>query len=186
MIPGTSSAAPEQFLVYIGHRRRLAPYENDLFQEDITQRAGLTRPGPVLTPSTKPPPPTSTNEEGRHYMPYGANECSTCHAVLPTPHLLDVHVAELHDSFFASQAARKLPVYVCLVEGCPQKFCTLQERKRHLADDHRFPTQYNFDRMHLRYVRLNSLFFYRTFPYWFSIFVLNTGYHTACLFGSLI
>lgn len=43
-------------------------------------------------------------------------ECSTCHACLPTAHLLDIHVAEVHDSFFAAQAARRLPVYLCLVE----------------------------------------------------------------------
>jgi len=142
-------AGREEFPVYIGHRRRLAPYENDLFlQEDTTQLAGVGRPGATSVKATVP------NEVGiQNYMRYSANECVTCHAVLPTPHLLDMHVAEMHDSFFASQVARNLPVYVCLVEGCPQRFCTLEERKNHLEVDHRFPTQYNFDRMHMRYAR---------------------------------
>jgi hypothetical protein len=37
-------------------------------------------------------------------------ECVQCHAALPTARLLDIHVAEMHDSFFAAQAARRMPV----------------------------------------------------------------------------
>jgi hypothetical protein len=37
-------------------------------------------------------------------------ECTQCHAALPTARLLDIHVAEMHDSFFAAQAARRMPV----------------------------------------------------------------------------
>ncbi len=37
-------------------------------------------------------------------------ECATCHAALPTAHLLSCHVSELHDSFFAAQAARRMRV----------------------------------------------------------------------------
>lgn len=33
-----------------------------------------------------------------------------CLATLPTARLLDLHVSELHDSFFAAQAARRMPV----------------------------------------------------------------------------
>ena len=29
--------------------------------------------------------------------------CNECHATLPTGHLLDVHLAEVHDSFFQAQ-----------------------------------------------------------------------------------
>ena len=39
-----------------------------------------------------------------------APRCSVCRAALPTRHLLDLHIAEVHDSFFAAQAARKLKV----------------------------------------------------------------------------
>jgi hypothetical protein len=37
--------------------------------------------------------------------------CSVCGATLPTAHLLSLHIAEAHDSFFAAQAARKLKVH---------------------------------------------------------------------------
>ena len=37
-------------------------------------------------------------------------ECATCHAALPTAHLLECHIAEMHDSFFAAQAARRMRV----------------------------------------------------------------------------
>lgn len=36
--------------------------------------------------------------------------CSVCRAALPNGHLLSLHIAEVHDSFFAAQAARKLKV----------------------------------------------------------------------------
>lgn len=36
-----------------------------------------------------------------------------CHATLPTSRLLELHVSEAHDSFFAAQAARRLPVRCC-------------------------------------------------------------------------
>ena len=37
-------------------------------------------------------------------------ECGRCHAALPTARLLHIHVSEMHDSFFAAQAARRMPV----------------------------------------------------------------------------
>ena len=50
-------------------------------------------------------------------------ECAQCHAALPTARLLELHVAELHDSFFAAQAARRMPVrhswfHPCLLACC--------------------------------------------------------------------
>ena len=48
---------------------------------------------PALSGNAVPPPP-----------------CSQCHATLPTSRLLELHVSEAHDSFFAAQAARRLPV----------------------------------------------------------------------------
>lgn len=78
------------------------------------------------------------------------NQCIVCHALLPSSHLLDLHVMEVHDSFFAAQASRNLPVYCCLVQSCSIKFQTIQERRRHLVEYHRFAKEFNWDRMHLR------------------------------------
>jgi len=38
------------------------------------------------------------------------HRCSVCGAPQPTARLLDIHLSEMHDSFFAAQAARKLKV----------------------------------------------------------------------------
>lgn len=68
--------------------------------------------------------------------------CGECKAQLPSEHLLSIHVAEAHDSFFAAQAARKHRVYQCLVEGCRSMFASLQERTQHLTDTHRYAAPY--------------------------------------------
>ena len=73
-------------------------------------------------------------------------QCSTCHTVLPTPYLLSLHVSEQHDSFFASQAAQRMPVFQCLVEGCNSRFCLAAQRHQHLTDFHQIPADSGFDR----------------------------------------
>lgn len=46
-------------------------------------------------------------------------ECQQCHASLPTAKLLEIHVAEMHDSYWEAQAARKMPVRLSeRVQGC--------------------------------------------------------------------
>lgn len=76
-------------------------------------------------------------------------QCFTCHTMLPTPYLLSVHVSEQHDSFFASQAAQRMPVFQCLVEGCNSRFCLAAQRHQHLTDFHQIPADSGFDRIHL-------------------------------------
>lgn len=142
-----------EFPVFVGHRRRLAP-DDDLFEAGNMQREQLARQSAVAH---------ARDERGQLSREaelagvadvagkYGsAFECEQCHAALPTGRLLELHVSELHDSFFAAQAARRMPVYLCLVEGCPRKFCTVEERKQHLTDHHKFPRNFHFDRIHLR------------------------------------
>ena len=73
-------------------------------------------------------------------------QCFTCHTMLPTPYLLSVHVSEQHDSFFASQAAQRMPVFQCLVEGCNSRFCLAAQRHQHLTDFHQIPADSGFDR----------------------------------------
>jgi hypothetical protein len=115
-------------------------------------------------------------------------ECQQCHASLPTVKLLEIHVAEMHDSYWEAQAARKMPVrlservsgcrawhrhaylfskhfhhgvmqvFLCLVEGCNRKFCTAHDRRQHLTDPsgHQFPRNYDFDKMHLRWLNCHA------------------------------
>lgn len=48
-----------------------------------------------------------------------------------------------------AQAARRQPVYQCLVEGCPKLCTSVGHRRQHLVDAHQFPSNYDFSRMHL-------------------------------------
>ena len=58
------------------------------------------------------------------------HRCSVCGAPQPTARLLDIHLSEIHDSFFAAQAARKLKVQtVTLATHLPQLF-SLHEYRR--------------------------------------------------------
>ncbi len=41
-------------------------------------------------------------------------------------------------------------VFLCLVDGCEAKFSSASERKQHLVDLHAFPTDFSFERMHVR------------------------------------
>lgn len=151
--PGASAAAapsPWAFPVYVGHRRRLHPgdelYDDASYGHDDRGRAAATaaaHDAPAHAAAER-----SLHRDWTALAP--KHECATCRAVLPTAHLLDLHVAEVHDSFFAAQAARRLPVYACLVESCDRKFSSIEQRKHHLVDHHKFPRGGNLDRIHLR------------------------------------
>ncbi|GAB4818283.1 hypothetical protein N2152v2_005329 [Parachlorella kessleri] len=140
------------FPVFVGHRRRLPPHDA-LFESGNEEREELAKQAALaVTRNSEAQLAKEATLGGKELAKYLAHkfECATCHAALPTAHLLECHIAEMHDSFFAAQAARRMQVYKCLVEGCGRKFCTIEERKQHLTDHHRFPRNYNFDRIHLR------------------------------------
>jgi len=42
-----------------------------------------------------------------HYNSSHRYYCNECSKQLPSPHLLDLHISETHDSFFLAQAQRK-------------------------------------------------------------------------------
>ncbi|KAI3427421.1 hypothetical protein D9Q98_010336 [Chlorella vulgaris] len=141
------------FPVFVGCRRRLPPTDS-LFEPGNFEREQLARQAAVAVArderrqlSREAALSGSAELADRLLTSY---ECGRCHASLPTQRLRELHVVEMHDSYFAAQAARRMPVYLCLVEGCPRKFCTVEERKQHLADHHKFPRHFKFDRLHLR------------------------------------
>ena len=47
-----------------------------------------------------------------HYNTAHRYVCETCHKRLPSPHLLDLHISETHDSYFAALAERKPMVFL--------------------------------------------------------------------------
>lgn len=87
--------------------------------------------------------------------------CSMCRRSLPTSHLLDIHLTEMHDAYFAAKVARAdkqrhanaaaatttsvyvSPLFVCLVEDCCHKCHSAAEREQHLQQDHLYPKDYS-------------------------------------------
>merc|ERR1712154_607426 len=81
-----------------------------------------------------------------HYASKHTFACSVCHKSLPSSHLLGLHVAELHDSFFEVLSQKK-PSFECLLETCAAsgtKFWTPEERKRHCIEIHKFSNKFKF------------------------------------------
>ena len=71
------------------------------------------------------------------------HRCNECGMDFTSERLLDMHISELHDSYFAV-LAKKRPSYQCVVEGCPELFWNNKERRKHLLSVHNFPWTYDF------------------------------------------
>jgi len=83
-----------------------------------------------------------------HYNSLHRHLCQFCKKSLPSDHLLDLHISEQHDSYFAVQAKNQ-PMYLCFLEECKTKFSTPEERKDHCIKDHKFPANFRFDQCHV-------------------------------------
>uniref|UniRef100_A0A146KJS5 Zinc finger protein 511 n=1 Tax=Lygus hesperus TaxID=30085 RepID=A0A146KJS5_LYGHE len=79
-----------------------------------------------------------------HYNSCHRFSCSQCRKHLPSPHLLDLHLSETHDSFFKVQSERK-PMYRCFVESCQIMSSNPGERKKHCIEAHKFPHDFHFE-----------------------------------------
>ncbi|XP_047208298.1 zinc finger protein 511 [Girardinichthys multiradiatus] len=88
---------------------------------------------------------STLDEYEHHYNSLHRHVCCSCRRSLPSAHLLDIHLQEWHDSLFII-LAQKQDMYLCLVEGCGQKFRTSQERKDHLIRVHKYPPDFRFDK----------------------------------------
>lgn len=84
-----------------------------------------------------------------HYNAIHRYFCNECKKNLPTPHLLDLHISESHDSFFAAQSERK-PMFKCYLEECKEVFWNSVERKDHCITGHRFPKDFRFDQINFK------------------------------------
>ncbi|KAL0867528.1 hypothetical protein ABMA27_008306 [Loxostege sticticalis] len=82
-----------------------------------------------------------------HYNASHRYACSQCKKMMPSPHLLDLHIQESHDSFFAVMAERK-PSYCCYIEECKEKFKTTDERLDHCVKIHKLPKDFRFEQKH--------------------------------------
>ena len=72
------------------------------------------------------------------------HSCSVCKKALPSPHLLELHIQENHDSFF-SVLSERAPSYQCFLPSCSETFWGPQERHAHAIEDHKFPPDFRFD-----------------------------------------
>ncbi|XP_059053426.1 zinc finger protein 511 [Achroia grisella] len=79
-----------------------------------------------------------------HYNASHRYTCTQCKKVLPSPHLLDLHIQERHDSFFAVMAEKK-PSYCCYIEECKEKFKTADERLNHCVKIHKLPKDFRYE-----------------------------------------
>uniref|UniRef100_A0A1B6L1Q9 C2H2-type domain-containing protein n=1 Tax=Graphocephala atropunctata TaxID=36148 RepID=A0A1B6L1Q9_9HEMI len=79
-----------------------------------------------------------------HYNCRHRNICSQCRKPLLSAHLLDLHISESHDSFFAAQAERK-PMFRCFVEDCLVVSKDISERRSHCIEVHNFPHDFRYD-----------------------------------------
>ncbi|CAB3219899.1 unnamed protein product [Arctia plantaginis] len=79
-----------------------------------------------------------------HYNASHRYACGQCKKNLPSPHLLDLHIQETHDSFFAVMAERK-PSYCCYIEECKEKFKNGDDRLQHCIKEHKLPKDFRFE-----------------------------------------
>eukprot|EP00640_Fibrocapsa_japonica_P003683 CAMPEP_0113947856 /NCGR_PEP_ID=MMETSP1339-20121228/67068_1 /TAXON_ID=94617 /ORGANISM="Fibrocapsa japonica" /LENGTH=304 /DNA_ID=CAMNT_0000954633 /DNA_START=109 /DNA_END=1023 /DNA_ORIENTATION=+ /assembly_acc=CAM_ASM_000762 len=86
---------------------------------------------------------TSISQYEAHYRLSHVHVCAACHHVLPSARLLDLHLSERHSPFLLAQAQKGIPVYECLVDGCPRKFKHQRARHLHLVDFHKYPRSYD-------------------------------------------
>ncbi|XP_041470702.1 zinc finger protein 511-like [Lytechinus variegatus] len=82
--------------------------------------------------------------------------CRYCQRFYQTNHLLEIHLAESHDSFF-SLLSQQQPMYRCLEERCNDRFMDARGRLGHLTSCHGYPANFSFDRrQHLRLVDVSG------------------------------
>jgi hypothetical protein len=79
-----------------------------------------------------------------HYNSVHRHVCSVCHRSLPSNFLLELHIQETHDSFFAVLSEKK-PSYQCFLNTCPHLSSTSAERRDHAIKQHKFPPDFRFD-----------------------------------------
>ena len=84
------------------------------------------------------------HESELHYNAVHRHACSVCRKSLPSPHLLELHIQEAHDSFFAVVSDRK-PSYQCFLPTCPHVSWTPEVRHEHVVQEHKFPPDFRFD-----------------------------------------
>uniref|UniRef100_A0A182QUN6 C2H2-type domain-containing protein n=1 Tax=Anopheles farauti TaxID=69004 RepID=A0A182QUN6_9DIPT len=82
-----------------------------------------------------------------HYNAQHRYTCAQCKKSLPNAHLLDLHLSEAHDSYFAAQVQSSTKaMYACYLEECIHRSKDPAERRDHCIREHNFPHNFRFDK----------------------------------------
>jgi hypothetical protein len=84
------------------------------------------------------------HECNEHYQEHHVFCCRECPQVMPNDRLLDMHLQEVHDSFFAVSLDHGKVHLSCLIEDCPQEFASDDIRHKHLHQTHGYPKWFRF------------------------------------------
>lgn len=77
-----------------------------------------------------------------HYEEFHMFRCDECDSIFPSERLLDLHLQEAHDSFFATSVERHQAQFQCLV--CSEEFNSKEARQIHLIERHKYPKWFRF------------------------------------------
>lgn len=80
-----------------------------------------------------------------HYNAKHRFICGECKKSFPTEHFLDMHISEIHDSYFMARVDRGERLFKCYLQDCQDMFGNPQERKDHCLKQHNFPSNFRFD-----------------------------------------
>lgn len=83
-------------------------------------------------------------ESEAHFDEQHVHQCGECHVVFSCSHLLELHLQEVHDSYFAASVERNQASFKCLVESCGESFASTDERLEHLQSQHQYPRWFRF------------------------------------------
>jgi len=117
--------------------------DDDLFEEEDENDEDFFANTFACTASGCPARFRTVSSFEAHLFSRHRHRCSVCQRDLTTPRLLDMHIAELHDSYFAVMA-KKRPSYACLVDDCRVVCSTNDERRKHLIQEHHYPLYFDF------------------------------------------
>lgn len=84
----------------------------------------------------------SFTECDSHYEESHMFLCDECDCILPSERLLDLHLQEAHDNFFATALERHQAQFQCLV--CSESFSSKKKRQNHLMERHKYPKWFRF------------------------------------------
>jgi hypothetical protein len=150
-----------------------SPSSTTSLHEEVIIRGRSTSPIPKYSRTTSleprsmfctlPPHDTlqlDSNDFEAHYSKEHTNRCTACSANLPSAHMLELHIGELHDPLVAARrekgektvqesptgAQRVLTEsqYRCFVETCDRACSAPKKRRLHMIDKHQYPRDYDF------------------------------------------